>query len=137
MMEHSISCPTESVVTNTGGHPVVRDTSCSQPVSSFEPIIKSIKSAHVMLVSSRVVNVFPTPVMRTSLWRSRYDRDMPMHPTKEVDHRRLPDAPVVTPPPFRCYIIWNDTRRSLMWLVLVACRPMGMNYKCGNVLQGM
>lgn len=97
MAENNISGPNESVVTSTGSGPVVLDMSFSQPVSVSNSFLSFVLG---MSDSSRVPNIFTAPVMQAILLRPIYDRDAPTHPSEEVDHRRLRDAPVVTPAPF-------------------------------------
>lgn len=90
----------ESVFTSTGGRPVVLDTSVSQPVSCFGLVMKS---ATVMSVSSRVPNIFPTPVTQVNQLMPSCDRNLPKHLNKEFDRRRPYDAPVVTSLPFSLF----------------------------------
>lgn len=52
-----------------------------------------------MSESSRVPNVFSTPVTRDCPLWVIYDHDGPTHPTEELDNRRLCDALIITPPP--------------------------------------
>lgn len=84
-------------MTSTIGCSVVPDSSCNQLVSCFQPVIKW---ASVILKSSRILNIFSTPVKQTNSLQPDHDCGVLTHSVEVLDCFRLRDATVVTPPPF-------------------------------------
>lgn len=122
----SISDPNESIITYTGGCSVLKDISVSQPVSSLKLYPDS---APVLSDTVRVQNIFSAPVQLANLLRPFYNHDVPMHPNEELDHRRIHDAQVVTPPPF-LLCNYMDPYPILLDVGRLHCIP-----KDGNELQ--
>lgn len=81
-----------------------------------------IKSALIVLVSSRVPNIFPTLVMQANSLRPAYDLDVPTYPKKEFNDPWLLDALVMTPPSFWVfdYKDWYPTFLDFVWSTCLA-----------------
>lgn len=88
--------PTCFVTISTDCLLVVLAISFSLPVFTFELVPSCVP---VISESSCVPNIFPIRSTPTNLLRPSFDRDVQRNPNEQLDHRRLCNAPVVTPWP--------------------------------------
>lgn len=95
MEERGISDLSKSIVTGIGERPVVPDP--RELVSRFEP---GIYSHVIMSESTRVPNMFWTPVTLDNSLHSNCHRDVPTHLNEEFHHCWIFDSLVVTLRPF-------------------------------------
>lgn len=85
-----------------------------------------MKRAPVILVSSRVLSTFLTPVKWNNLLLSTYDLNVLTHPNEEFDHRLFRDAPVVSPPPVSVFH-YIDLYPTFLYLVRSRHMPTDSN----------
>lgn len=100
MARHCILGTTDPVIICTGAPPEVPHMSLSHPVSAFKFFPTCVP---VMSESIHAPDTFLIPVKWDGPLRSTYDKDVSTHPSEKLDHCCLPEAPVLTPPPFSVF----------------------------------
>lgn len=93
MAGNSISGPTNSATIRAGGHPVVPDTSLSQPTWNFKLDLTDLP---VISEWSCTSNILSIPGEQTNFFCPSYDHNVPMHLNKYINPLQVCHVPGLT-----------------------------------------